>query len=96
MTPLADAKVPEKIAATFECDVSTDVKDEDIVWMKDGQKITPDDKFQVKRDGRRLSLAIQDTSPEDSGQYTIKIGDKTQTADLKVQGGYQPYFCTVL
>ena len=93
---MTDAKVPEKIPAKFECDVSNDVKDDEIIWMKDGKKITPDDKFQVKRDGRRLSLTIQDTAPEDSGKYSIKIGDKTQTADLKVQGGYQGYFCTLL
>ena len=84
--PLKDTKVPEKESVVLECEVSKpDVKPK---WFKDGKEIKPDRKkgITTKTDGRKLSLTIPSVMVDDSGQYSVEVGDKKIDCELIIEG----------
>lgn len=91
-SPLEDTKVPEESPkVVLECEVSKDKPEvTEVTWKKDKDTLSPDDeKYVIKKDGRRLSLTIKDVKPEDSGEYTCAVGDKETTAKVTVEGRLQ-------
>ena len=85
-TPLKDTKAPEKESVVLECEVSKlDVKPK---WFKDGKEIKPDKNKGIitKTDGRKLSLTIPSAVVDDSGQYSVEVGDKKIDCKLTVEG----------
>ncbi|KAH9498303.1 hypothetical protein Btru_006488 [Bulinus truncatus] len=81
--PLDDQEVPEKEMVIFECQVSK--KDRPVQWLKDGKKITLDDRIQAITDGFIQQLVIEDARLEDAGKYTCVMGDEQTTGELKVE-----------
>ncbi|CAH2049873.1 unnamed protein product, partial [Iphiclides podalirius] len=60
----------------------------DITWYKDGQPISPSDKYGIKRDGEVCCLYVRDLKPEDAGRYKClaknREGEATCEATLDV------------
>ena len=84
--PLKDTKSTEKESVVLECKVSKpDVKPK---WFKDGKEIKPDKKkgIIIKEDGRKLSLTIPSAMVDDSGKYSVEVGDNKIECKLKVEG----------
>ena len=84
--PLRDTKAPEKESVVLECEISkADVKPK---WFKDGKEIKPDKKkgITTKTDGRKLSLTIPSAMVDDSGQYSVEVGDKKIDCKLTIEG----------
>ena len=83
---LKDTKVPEKESVVLECEVSKpDFKPK---WFKDGKEIKPDKKkgITTKIDGRKHSLTIPSTRVDDSGKYSVQLGDRETECNLTVEG----------
>ncbi|GFO38541.1 titin, partial [Plakobranchus ocellatus] len=80
--PLSDTSAQAHESATFTCEVSKD--DADVQWLVNDKEITPSDKFQVAKDGRKHSLTVVDLQPEDSGEFTARVGGKDTSASLTV------------
>jgi hypothetical protein len=76
--------VPESATVTFECAVNK--PDQRAVWLKNGVEIIPDDKHEVIVDGTTHRLILPDVSPDESDQYTCKIGVASTDAKLDVEG----------
>ena len=84
--PLKDIKIPEKEYVVLECEVSKpDVK---LKWFKDGKEIKPDKKKGIitKTEGRKHSLTIPSAMVDDSGKYTLEVGDNKTECKLTVEG----------
>lgn len=89
VSPLEDTQVPEETKdVTLECELSKDKPEETkVVWKKDKDTLSPDDeKYVMKRDGRRLSLTIKDVKPEDEAEYTCVVEGKETSAKVTVEG----------
>ncbi|PIK60955.1 putative titin [Apostichopus japonicus] len=87
-SPLEDKQVPEETEeVTLECEVSKDKpKDTEVTWKKGKDTLSPDDeKYVIKKDGRRHSLTIKDVTPEDADEYTCTVGDKETAAKVTVE-----------
>lgn len=81
---LADATVPAHESVTFECEVSKD--DSPVEWLLNKEKIEPGEKYEIHQDGRKHSLTVHDLKPEDSGEYTARVGSNDTSASLAVSG----------
>ena len=83
---LKDTKASEKESVVLECEVSkADVKPK---WFKDGKEIKPDREkgIIIKDDGRKHSLTIPSTTVDDSGKYSVQVGDKKIDCKLTIEG----------
>lgn len=81
---LQDQKVKEKEPVTFTCELSKPgVK---VSWLKDGFKISEEDGFIVKVDGKTHTLTKVSATLEDAGKYMLIFEDKKSTANLGVEG----------
>ena len=84
--PIKDMKAAEKESVVLECEVSKpDAKPK---WFKDGKELKPDKKkgITTKIDGRKLSLTIPSAMVDDSGKYSVEVGDKKIECKLIVEG----------
>ena len=86
--PLKDTTIPEDQSVVLECEVSK--PDVTPKWFKDDKEIKPDKKKRIstKTDGRRLSLTIPSAMADDSGEYSVKVGDETTGCKVTVKGLY--------
>ena len=85
--PLVEETVLEKQPATFTCKISKPTKD--VIWLKDHQEIDDDDdNYMTSYEDVTCTLTIPETTVEDSGEFTVKIGDATSLAKLVVNGEY--------
>ena len=82
--PLSDTTAQAHESATFTCEVSKD--DAEVQWLVNNKEVTPSDKFKVEKDGRKHSLTVADLQPEDSGEFTARIGGNDTSASLTVIG----------
>ena len=84
--PLKDLKVTEEESVVLECEVSKD--NAKPKWLKDGKEIKPDKKkgITTKTDGRKLSLTIPSAMVDDSGKYSVEIGDTKADCNVTVEG----------
>jgi len=85
--PLKEETAEEGKDVTFVCEVA----DEKIPakWLKDGEKLTPSDKYVIQKDGRRHSLTIKSATPDDRAEYTIVAKDgEVSKAPLFVEGRF--------
>lgn len=81
--PLKDVDATEGEPVTFECTIN---KDRDATWMKDGEEITRERGYDIRRIGRRHLYTIPEVSPEDEGEYSVVFGRQSSTAKLSVEG----------
>ena len=80
-------KVSEGESATFTCELSKPAKS--VVWKKNGKKIENDENFEITSSGAKYTLSLLKTSVDDSGEYTMSIGDKQNSAQLVVNGKHE-------
>lgn len=72
------------LTAVFECEVSNkDLKPE---WFKATTTIKRSDKYKIKSDGGRHTLAISNCQSDDISKYTVKVNGMSSTAKLDVKG----------
>ena len=60
-----------------------------IEWIHNGKRIYPERdprKYDVVSDGLVRTLVIKDLKEDEQGTFGVKVGDKTCTAKLEVQG----------
>ena len=92
--PLKDNTVSEKESVVLECEVSKD--NAKPKWFKDGKEIKPDKKKGIitKTDGRKLSLTIPSPMVDDSGKYSVQVGDENVECELTVEGWFLVFTST--
>ena len=79
-------KVKEKETATFVCEMSQENLKP--IWMKGGQKLSADKKYDIITDKKVQKLVIHNVTIQDKGEYTCILGDTSTWAKLNVQGKY--------
>ena len=79
--------VSEGDSASFTCELSKPAKS--VLWMKDGKKIENDENFEITSSGAKYTLSLLKTSVDDSGDYTMSIGEKQTSAKLVVNGKHE-------
>lgn len=84
VVPLKDISVPEKKQAKFECSITKDVSK--VMWYRDGDVITTDQKYDIIDDGKKHMLIINCCEFDDEDEYTVAVLGKTSAARLTVTG----------
>ena len=74
----------ESVDVTLECTVNK--ADQKATWFKNGVEIIPDNKHEVVVDGSTHRLILPGVSPDQSAEYTCRIGDVSTSAKLDVEG----------
>ena len=69
--------------ATFTCECSK--AKARATWLKDGQDIFPDNKYDISVQGNTYKLTVSDVDSRDSGDYAIVIKGHRSEASLSVE-----------
>ncbi|XP_059829909.1 immunoglobulin superfamily member 22-like [Hypanus sabinus] len=88
LKPLEDMEGKADSTVTFE--TIMELKDPNIKmqWLKDGNPLRTQfslGKFEIKQVGTKFMLSVKNLNQKDSGQYTLQVGDKSFTVNLKVK-----------
>ncbi|XP_069821943.1 myosin-binding protein C, cardiac-type [Dendropsophus ebraccatus] len=85
LRPLEDQVVMVGERVEFECEVSEEGAQ--VKWEKDGVELTREEtfKYRFKKDGKKHFLIINESTLEDSGNYTVKTNGGDSVAELMVQ-----------
>lgn len=83
---LSDVKAKENETATFVCEMSQENLKS--IWMKGGQKLTADKKYDIITDKNVHKLIINNVTMQDKGEYTCIYHDTSTWAKLNVQGEF--------
>ncbi|GAA6231232.1 titin-like isoform X1 [Lates japonicus] len=78
--PLRDQHVKPKAKATFKCELFKDTPN--WKWFKGDNELTPSDKVEINKDGKDMTLTINNCQPDDVSDYTIEVEDRRYTAKL--------------
>ncbi|KAM8806950.1 obscurin-like protein 1 [Eudromia elegans] len=57
----------------------------DVVWLKDGRRLSASARRHIKAQGRERSLVLSDVGPQDAGEYSCESNDDRTLATLTVQ-----------
>lgn len=82
--PLRDQHVKPKTKATFKCELVKDTPN--WKWYKGDDELVPSDKVEIKKDGKEMTLTINNCQPSDVSDYTIGVEDRRYTAKLTLGG----------
>lgn len=85
--PLRDQHVKPKSKATFKCELFKDTPN--WKWFKGDDEITPSDKVEVKKDGKDMTLTINNCQPNDVAEYSIAVEDRRYAAKLTLGGQFE-------
>ena len=55
-------------------------------WYKDGEEVGESEKYDIETESDNFTLTIPKCTVEDSGEFTIRIGDAESSANLTVNG----------
>ena len=55
-------------------------------WYKDGEAVGESEKYDIETESDNFTLTIPKSTVEDSGEFTIRIGDAESSANLTVNG----------
>ncbi|CAE1238874.1 unnamed protein product [Acanthosepion pharaonis] len=80
---LTDQEVIEKDTATFVCEMSQENLKP--IWMKGGQKLTADKKYEIITNKKIHKLIIHDVTMQDKSEYSCIFGETSTWAKLIVQ-----------
>lgn len=83
--PLKDQKAKEKTSVEFDCTLT--ISTDDVHWFLNEVELHPTDTVEILKEGTKHKLVLKDVSPKQSGQISVRVGDKTSTANLVVEGG---------
>lgn len=75
---------------SLECTINK--PDAQSKWLKNGEEIVPSDHYDIVTDGTRHVLTIPEASVDDQAEYTVVIGEKSSTANLRVEGRSRDLF----
>lgn len=84
--PLRDQHVKPKAKATFKCELFKDTPN--WKWLKGENELSPSDKVEINKDGKDMTLTINNCQPDDVSDYTIEVEDRRYTAKLTLGGGF--------
>ena len=83
--PLIDQVVFEEQPVSFVC--KTTKPTDDVMWYKDDKEICEDDdNYVINNEEVTCTLTLPKPCVEDSGEFTVKIGNETSSAKLSVNG----------
>ena len=83
---LSEITAKERDTVTFVCELSQE--NVTAIWMKGGQKLTTDNKYQIVTDKKVQKLIIRDVTVKDKGEYTCIYRDTSTWAKLVVGGEF--------
>ena len=69
-----------KSKATFKAELYKDTPN--VKWYKNDDELVPSDKIEMKKDGKNMSLTINNCQPDDVAEYTIGVEDRRYCAKL--------------
>ncbi|CAF3926887.1 unnamed protein product, partial [Adineta steineri] len=72
---IKDGKGNENKTITLECEVIKTPKS-DVEWFKGTKEISQGAKYTITRDGDKCILVINNTTPDDADEYSIKVRNK--------------------
>ena len=81
---LTNQKATEKQTATFVCEMSQENLKP--IWMKGGQKLTTDKKYEIVIDKKVHKLIIHNVTLQDKAEYSCILGETSTWAKLNVEG----------
>lgn len=84
MKPLRDQHVKPRSKATFKCVLFKDTPN--WKWFKGDAELTPSDKVDIQKDGKDMTLTINNCQPDDVSDYTIEVEDRRYVAKLTLGG----------
>ena len=84
IVPLKEQETTEGVTVTLTCKVNK--PNVTATWYKEGVPVTSSDRCVLKVDGDTHTLTLPEADLEDEAEYTIKLGDKSSTALLLVEG----------
>ena len=61
-------------------------REHEIIWQKDGEEITFDERMKLITDGRTQSIVIEDCILDDAAEYSATIPTDISAATLVVEG----------
>jgi hypothetical protein len=98
ITPPKDITCIEGEDPMFYCEVAASKSE--ATWYKNGQEVTSDH-VQIESKKTTHTLSIPQATRDDSGSYTMEIGDERREAYLNVEGKYLFFkhcytYCTFL
>lgn len=70
--------------AVFSCELSK--PNAQVDWRKGRVVLRPDEKYEMKQEGRIVKLLIHSVEASDAGNYSCKTKDSESTAELTVKG----------
>ncbi|XP_048342589.1 obscurin-like protein 1 isoform X3 [Sphaerodactylus townsendi] len=80
---LSDVSVLQGDTVLFWCELCK-TKGE-VLWLKDGQELEPNERLEIRAEGRERSLTLSHVGPEDAGEYSCESKDDRTLAILTVQ-----------
>lgn len=83
ITKLQDVTVARDEKATFEIELTKG--DALVRWFKNDKDLQFTEHIQLFIDGKHQTLKIYNSTPEDEGIYSCKVGTQTSTARLTVE-----------
>ncbi|XP_029444171.1 obscurin isoform X11 [Rhinatrema bivittatum] len=84
LKPLADAEVTAGHQATFSCELSEAVPQNEVAWYYNGSDIQPDENWEMQVDGNRYKLILKEAQLHHSGEVTFASRDAIVSAKLTV------------
>ena len=84
ITKLKSQEVAEDESVTFKCELSKPAKT--VTWLKNGKIVESNEDHDITNVDTQCTLTISKAQVDDSGEYSVKVGDKESTAKLVVKG----------
>ena len=84
ITKLENQEVDENEAVSMVCKASEEGYS--ATWYKDGEEIRDSEKYLIESESDTYTLTIPKSTVDDSGEFTIRIGDEESSANLVVNG----------
>lgn len=81
--PLENAVAQKEGLITLRCELN-EAKG-DVLWLKDGQEITPSCRLAIRAEGRARTFTIRNISERDAGEYTCESKDDRTSARIIVE-----------
>ncbi|XP_072556525.1 obscurin-like protein 1 isoform X4 [Paramormyrops kingsleyae] len=81
--PLENTVAQKDGLITLQCELNETKGD--VLWLKDGQEITPSCRLAIRAEGRARSLTIRNISERDAGEYTCESKDDRTSARMIVE-----------
>lgn len=82
--PLKDQKAKENTSVEFDCTLT--ISTNDVHWFLNDVELHPTENVEIIKEGTKHKLILKNVSPQQTGQVTVSVGEKSSTATLIVEG----------